>query len=146
MRHREHAALIAHIFATTGGQPGPLVDAVPVRAVIAHRHPWTRDKLTAALVAHDVEVVHVGDNGADAVGVCVAEQPTLLVLDELLIMRTGAHVAHEVQHLSPRTLIAAYIPQDSGIGPLLNAGAALVATRQVPPVDLVDQLVTLVSA
>jgi hypothetical protein len=44
VRHREHAALIAHIDATSGGQPGPLVNAVPVRAVIAHRHPCTREQ------------------------------------------------------------------------------------------------------
>lgn len=146
VRRREHAALIAHIDATTDEGAGRLVSADKVRAVIAHRHAWTRDKLTAALLARDVDVVHVGDNGADAVGVCAAEQPTLLVLDELLTMRTGAEVVHEVQHLSPGTLIAAYVPHDGGIGSLLDAGAAVVATRQVPPVDVVDHLVTLISA
>jgi hypothetical protein len=146
VRLREHEALIAHIDATTEGPPCPLMSKVPMRAVIAHRHACTRDRLTAALVDRDVDVVHAGNNGADAVGVCAAEQPTMLVLDEVLMLRTGAEVAHEVQHLSPGTFIAGYVPHDGGIAPLLDAGAAVVVTQQVPPVDVVDQLVTHISA
>lgn len=124
----------------------PLLAPVPPRAVVAHRHPWTREALAAALVAGGVPVLEVLDNGADAVAVCVCEQPALLVLDRVLAMRSGAEVAAEVRQLSPSTVVTGYVADDAAVAELLGAGAAGVVTRRTPPAEAAVGWAALVGA
>ena len=115
-----------------------------VRAVVAHRHAWVRARLAEELEAQGVEVLAVVDNGADAVGICAAEQPTLLVVDDSLGMASGAEVATEVRLLCPDTVVAAYPDTDRNRAALLRAGVTSVQTRRVPPRDVATTLVGLV--
>lgn len=144
VRRREQRAIFERM--APGADEGlyPLPATVPARAVVAHRHVWTRDKLSAELVDRGVQLLCAVDNGAEAVGVCVAEQPDLLVLDDLLVMRNGCEVSQEVARLCPHTIVAGYVSGDEAVGPLLDAGADAVFTRQVPPALACDELVRLV--
>lgn len=145
-RQREHQAIIGRLDLGLHEAPEPMRSQVPSRAVVAHRHAWTRDKLSAELSHRGIEVLCAVDNGADAVGVCVVEQPDLLIVDELLAMRTGCEVAVDVRRFCSNTLIAGYVEHETAIGGLLDAGASTVYTRRTPPADAVEQFATLLKA
>lgn len=138
-RQREHEVICAHA-GRLDDRHGDLVQT-DLRVVVAHRHPWTRDALSKHLSAADgVEVVLVSDNGADAVGACVAEQPHLLVLDDILAMRSGAEVAADVARFCPHTVVTGYVNADDAMAALLEAGATAVITRRIPPAEAVQRL------
>lgn len=147
VRQRQHEVIVertALALAATGdcsfyayGRP---------RAVVAHRHEWTREKFGSELARAGFDVLGVVDNGADTVGLCVAEQPDLCVVDELLGMAAGPAVAAEVRQLSPRTLVAGYVQQEQAVGALLDAGASAVYCRRVPPAEVVAELAVSVAA
>lgn len=144
VRRREHHAIVETLALAWNEDARAMSTAVPARAVIAHRDAWVRDKLTSELMNRGVEVRRALDNGADAVGVCVAEQPTLFVVDELLAMRSGREVAAEVAKFCPLTVVTGYVRQESAVGDLLEAGAAAVFTRRVLPADVAENLIALV--
>ena len=110
------------------------------RAVIAHRHAWLSAKVTAGLQAGGVTVVAELDNGAEALGVVVAEQPDLLLVGDKLAMVSGLDLCRAVRSWSPRTLVAVQVAEDWQVGPFLDAGAASVFTRRIPPADIAAQL------
>jgi len=116
----------------------------PRRAVIAHRNEWFASKLTADLETHGVEVLARLENGAEAVGLSVAEQPDLLVVEDRLAMLSGEDVVREVRQYAPETLIAAQVAYEDRIGALLEAGADRAYTRRMPPADVARDLVELV--
>jgi hypothetical protein len=140
VRRREHQAIVERLALGLDTDAGPMVVAVPARVVIAHRHVWSRNSLTAELTKRGVEVLCALDNGADAVGVCVAEQPAFLIVDELLAMRSGREVVAEVTQFCPRTFVAGYVRDEAAVGDLLEAGATTVFTRRVTPADLAESL------
>lgn len=144
VRSREHLAIIERTARASQDALRPMSSAVPARAVVAHRHAWTRDQLAGQLTRRGVEVLCALENGADVVGVCVVEQPTLLVVDELLAMRSGREVSQEVARFCPNTVVGGYVPREDASAGMLEAGAAAVFTRQVPPADVADELVRLV--
>ena len=144
VRQREHEAIVARaaLALELAGRPSPVV---PARAVVAHRHPWTRERLAHELVAQGVEVLAVVDNGADAVGICVAEQPALLVVDEPLMMASGSEAVTEVRELCPHTVRAGYVGDELLAERLRRAGAVAVRTRQVPPAEVAAELAELLA-
>jgi hypothetical protein len=116
------------------------------RVVIAHRNEWFVDKVARALQEAGARVVARVDNGADAVGIAVAEQPDLLVVEDTLAMVPGEQVVRDVRSYCPDTLVAAQVAYGDRVGPLLHAGAAAVFTRQVPPLDAVRSMLQLLDA
>lgn len=110
------------------------------RAVVAHRHAWTTSRLTAALTDAGIEVVAVLDNGADVVGTCLAESPDVVVLEDLLAMRSGPETAALVRRYAPATVVAGLVASERAVGAMLDAGAQVVMTRRVPAQDLVRAL------
>ena len=106
------------------------------RAIVVHRSEWFKDKVCSVLEEHGIEVVLRLDNGADAVGACIAEQPDLLLVEDSLPMLSGAQVVRRVRTWSPRTLSAAHVGYDEHIAALLAAGAKAAWTRRVPPADV----------
>jgi len=106
------------------------------RAVVVHRNDWFKDKVCAVLEEHGIDVVIRLDNGADAVGTCIAEQPDLLLVEDSLPMLTGVQVVRKVRTWSPRTISAAHVGHDDRIAELLEAGARTAWTRRVPPTDV----------
>lgn len=117
-----------------------LRSVAPLRAMVVHRHEWFKGKVIAGLEAAGIAVVADLENGADAVGVVVAEQPDLLLLENKLHMLFGLEVTRAVRTYSPATLVVAQVENDSEIGPFLEAGAATAYTRRIPPADIVAAL------
>ena len=123
-----------------------LLREVPARrAVLAHRDAWFRGRVCADLAARGVEVVAELENGAEAVGVAVAEQPDLLLVEDRLAMLSGEEVVREVRSYAPRTLIAAQVAYEDRLSVMFDAGATAAYTRRVPPLDVAADLARLLS-
>lgn len=111
------------------------------RAVLAHRQEWFKAKVGADLRAGGVTVVADLGNGADALGVVVAEQPELLVVEDKLAMVSGLDLTRAVARYAPNTVVVAQVVDDEEIGPFLEAGATTVFTRRTPPADVAAAMV-----
>lgn len=117
-----------------------LRSVVTPRAVISHRQEWFSGKLAGGLEAGGVAVVADLRNGADAVGVVVAEQPDFLVVEDKLPMVSGLELTKAAARYAPSTLVVVQVANDWEIGPFLDAGASTVYTRRTPPADIVAAL------
>ena len=137
---REHEALIRRAHAHLLASGDVLGTVAPMRAVIAHRNTWFTTKLGDLLISHGLQVVETVDNGADAIGTVVAEQPDVIFVEEGLLMVTGEEVVRQSRRFCPGTRIGAQASCGSRVGLLLDAGADAVVTRQVTPREVVDQL------
>jgi CheY-like chemotaxis protein len=141
--HRAHGALLEHTASVLAADPSPMVLPALGSAVIAHGHEWFVRKVSEALSAQGVTVVVAGGNGADALGVVVAEQPDLLLVGETLAMLTGEELVAEAAALAPQTAVVAQVQQGDRVGRMLEAGARTAFARQVPPADVAASLVAL---
>ena len=116
------------------GVTGPAV-------LVAHRDRRTAEQLAEAVRARagngHVEVL---DNGADAVGVALALQPGLVVVDAPLPMMTALDVVRDLHRYSPASRVAACA---TGCPPdlLAQAGAAAVYRRGASADDVAAMLV-----
>lgn len=115
----------------------PLLDA-QVTAVIAHRHAWFSGGLAARLEAHGVLVLACTDNGADALGAVIAEQPDIVLSGDRLAMVSGQVLLDETGLFSPRTRRAL---QSDDVAPSveLRPSPHAVFTRR-RPADVADDL------
>jgi hypothetical protein len=138
-----HAIMLARASSDLAEQPAPLADVVAYRAVVAIRHAWFVDKLSQCLQEGGVDVVGASENGAEALGVVVAEQPDLLVLGDALVMLTAVEVLGEVALFAPATLRVVQVSDSNGVGAMLDAGAQSVFTPQVPPREMAAHLLAL---
>ena len=140
---RQHEALVAHCDEQLATATRPALSLADRRVVIAHRNEWFTGKVAATLTEQGLRVVATTANGADAVGVAVAEQPDLLLVEDALPMTTGVQVVRQVRRFSPQTLVAAQVGYGDGMPALLDAGAAAVFVRSVPPADIAARLLEL---
>lgn len=141
---RQHDAVVARSHEQLRRTGELLRGTLAPRVLLAHRNAWFADKLAHVLQDRGVQVVARTDNGADAVGLTVAEQPDLLLVEDTLAMVPGEQVVAEVTRLSPGVLVTAQVAYGDRVGALLNAGAVTVFTRQVPPADVARALDDLV--
>ena len=137
---REHEALIRRTDEQLRESVALLQATAPRRAVVAHRNAWFTRTVTDALTEGGFTVVAQPANGADAVGVVVAEQPDLVLIAGVLPMISGVQVIREVRTFAPRALVAAQAENDGQVGTLLEAGAAIAFTRRVSPVEVSREL------
>jgi hypothetical protein len=143
---REHDAVVRRSHEQLRVTGALLQGAPERRVVIAHRNEWFAGKVADALLDHGLLVVAQVDNGADAVGIAVAEQPDLLVVEDTLAMVPGEQVVREVRSYCPDTVVAAQVAYGDRVAPLLDAGAAAVFTRRVAPLDAVRSMLDLLPA
>ncbi len=113
--------------------------------MIAHRQEWFVNQVTQALEKHSITVIAATDNGAEALGTVVAEQPDILLVEDKLAMITGAELVAEAALFAPHAVVAAQVRDNDGVGRMLNAGARNAFARQVPPTDVADTLAEMVS-
>jgi len=142
---RQHQALVQrteeHMRAT-----GQLLRTThTARAIVAHRNDWFKDKIITGLAAGGVEVVARLDNGADAVGIAVAEQADLILVEDRLPLTTGEEIVRQVRQFAPHTVVAVQAQNDWEIGALLEAGAQAAFTRRVPPAEVAGELCLLLT-
>lgn len=142
---RQQQALIERTAQQMRDSAHVLRSQVQPRAVIVHRNEWFKSKVADGLRTGGVSVVADLDNGADAIGVAVAEQPDLLLTEDKLPMMSGEDVLREVLRFSPATLTAVQASNDWELGPLLDAGARAAFTRRVPPADVARDLCALLT-
>lgn len=111
------------------------------RAVIAHRNGWLRDKVQSGLQDHDVAVVLSTGDGAEAAAAIVMEQPDLVFVEDLLPSLSGLDVIERTRMFAPDALIGAHALGQSGMSPLLDAGARAAFSRRIPPAQIATELV-----
>lgn len=109
------------------------------RVVVVHRNDWFKSKLREGF-GTGITVVADLDNGADAVGVVVAEQPDVLLVEDRLLMLPGLEVIRTVRCYAPGTVIVAQVANEEEAAPFLEAGAAKAYSRRVPPADIAAEL------
>ena len=140
---RQQEALVARTHEQLRASGELLSGPTRLRAVVAHQRPWFSERLVALLRERDVSVVGPLDNGADAVGVVVAEQPDLLVVGDVLVMQSTDAVVAEVARHSSDTLVAAQVPSPVQAGALLDSGARVVIASGSTPEELLEQALPL---
>ncbi len=143
---RQHDAVVARADEQLRASGQLLRSTVERRVVIAHRSDWLVRRLEQTLEDRGVLLVARTDNGADAVGLVVAEQPDLVLLEDTLAMLPGSEVVREVRRFSPDTLVAVQAAHGGRVGELLDAGATTVFTRQVPPHEVIRSVLSLVES
>lgn len=134
---REHDAMIRQVHAQLiSSADGPAAGGATPTAVLAHRSAWVSARVGHALTERGVTVLtHVPTN-EEAVGISVAEQPDVVLLEDDPMPDTGEQLVHHLRRFCPDTLIVAQVQAGRRVGALLDAGAAAVFTRRVPPTDL----------
>jgi len=143
---RQHAALVDRAHEQLRATGHLLRTTVERRVVLAHRNEWLAGVVVRALEDRGVHVVARTDNGADAVGLAVAEQPDLVLVEDTLAMLAGVEVVREVRRFCPDTVVAAQVAHGDRVGQLLDAGATTVFTRRSSPQEIAQSLVRLVGA
>lgn len=111
--------------------------------VLVHRNEWFAGKLSQVLRESGCVVLPRVENGADAVGLLAAEQPDLVLVEDKVSMLPAARVVRQIRRLCPGTIVAAQVAHGDDVGPMLDAGAAHVFTRQVPPAEVAAALLSL---
>ena len=111
-------------------------------AVVAHRHAWFADELAVLLEEQGAVVLVCTDNGAEALGTVVAEQPDVLLAGDRLAMVPGRALLAATRDYSPGTLRALYA-SDQRQADVLRAVADAVFLRPHPPGVLAAALVAL---
>jgi hypothetical protein len=140
---RQRRALVARTHEQLILSGTPLSLALPGRLVLAHRDDRFAGELERALRGTGLVLVSRVRDADEAVGCVVAEQPdVLLAEDELPGMQMGA-LLENVLRYSPHCAVGLQVQDCDQFGRLLDAGGAYVCHRQVPPVEVAQQLVTL---
>jgi CheY-like chemotaxis protein len=139
-RRREQEALLARADAQLRQSGGVLDGRARTRAVLAHRNVWLRDTVAKRLSARGVDVVGAFEDGAEAAGTIVVEQPDLVLVEDRLPTLSGLEVIRRVRSFAPEAVVGAQCLDADGIRALVDAGAQAVFTRRIPPLEIADQL------
>ena len=142
----QHDALVARTQEHLRDSARTLGSTALCRAVLVHRKQWFRDKVAEALRGSGVEVMTGIENGAEAVGFVIAEQPDLLLVEDSLTMMSGEDVLRSVLPYAPHTVCVAQVAHEDRVGALLEAGARAVWTRRVTPLEVATGLRELIRA
>lgn len=145
-RRREQEALVARADAQLRESGGLLGGGPGLRAVLAHRNAWLRDRVAQRLEERGVAVVGSFADGAEAAGTIVVEQPDLVLVEDRLPTLSGVEVVRRVRTFAPEAVVGAQCLDGDGVRPLVEAGAQAVFTRRIPPLDIADQLVECLGA
>lgn len=138
---RAHDAIKGRCARGLGAEPEPMSQPGPT-AVIAHRHTWFGDKLASLLGEHGVTVLVCTDNGAEALGAVVAEQPDIVLVGDRLAMMSGSALLAGARLYAPGTLRAAQASGPDGADELRSA-ADSIFLRHHGPAFVADSLVAL---
>jgi CheY-like chemotaxis protein len=141
---RQRQAMIGWTERQLRGSDRVLRSVAPTRVVIAHRHDWFKARVTSGLLAGGIAVVADLENGADALGIVIAEQPDFLLIQDRLPMVNGLDLTRDVCRYAPSTVVVVQVTNDWEIGPFLDAGATAVYTKRTSPADVASDLLAAV--
>jgi CheY-like chemotaxis protein len=139
-RRREQQALLARAAEQLRESGGVLSGRAPTRAVLAHRNAWLREAVAKRLALRGVSVVGAFDDGAEAAGTVVVEQPDLVLVEDRLPTLSGLEVIRRIKDFVPAAVVGAQCLDSGGVQALADAGADAVFTRRIPPVEIADVL------
>jgi CheY-like chemotaxis protein len=142
----QHRAMVEQAQKHLAASARVLAGGADRRAVLVHRNEWFCRTLSTELSRRGIAVVEVLGNGAEGVGVVVAEQPDLLVVEDTLPMVPGEEVVRDARRFSPTTLVVAQVAYEDRIVPLMDAGAHAAYTRRVPPAEFATGAAVLLDA
>ncbi len=142
---RQQQAVIARTREQLQATGGLLWVAARRSVVLAHRSQWYLDRVSVVLVERGIRVVARVENGADAIGVALCEQPDVVLVEDTLAMVPGEQVVRELRALCPSTRIVAQCAYGDRVGALLDAGAAAAYARCVPPADVAEEMHRLIA-
>lgn len=137
---RQHEALVARTHEHLRLTGDVLRGTSAHRVVVAHRNAWFVGKLVDALQRSGLRVVACVENGADAIGLAIAEQPDLMLVEDALPMVPGEEVVRDVRRYAPDAAITVQVAHTDRVGPFLDAGATSVLTRSVLPLDVAEAM------
>lgn len=135
---RKHEAVISRTdeqLRSSGVRP-----SATLRRRVVLAAPEADAGVVAALEGHGLRVVAQVDNGADAVGITVVEQPDVVVVREPLAMVTTEDVVRDVRRYSPETGIVAFAVTHERARACADAGATVVLTGGLPTAGLVGRV------
>ena len=145
-RRREEQALLARAAEQLRSSGDVLSGRAQTRAVLAHRNGWLRDSVAKRLEQRGIVVVGVFEDGAEAAGTIVVEQPDLVLVEDRLPTLSGLEVVRRVRTFAPEAVVGAQVLDPGGVQALVDAGAQAVFTRRIPPADIADQLLACLDA
>ena len=138
--------MVAHI-ERQEADDGHRVRAVAARTVlIVHRHQWFTGPLSQSLADDDTAVPYVIADGAEGIGIMVAEQPDVVVIEDRLSSVTAVDFVTRARVLAPRTAVAVQIATAETSTEVLTAGARAVFTRRLAPADAAQHVKALLTA
>jgi CheY-like chemotaxis protein len=111
-----------------------------LRAVLVHRNEWLRQKLALRLTELGVEVLAEADDGADGLGIAIAEQPDLVLVEDRLPSLPALELVAAVREYAGHALVGAQVEYEADIAPLVEAGANAVFSRRIPPAVMAEEL------
>lgn len=140
-----HAVVVERLDGQLARSVHPMRQSMPPRVVLAHRHDWFADRLARGLARHGVEVLVRVTTGAEVVGVSVAEQPDLVLVEDPLPMIAAEEAVQQLRRFVPAAVVVACVPYEDRVSVLLEAGATAAHTRRVPPDEVCRGVVELLA-
>ncbi len=112
-----------------------------IRIMVVDDHPVTRTGTIAILQRDDsLQVVGEAADGAEAIALCRAVEPDLVILDVRLPTISGITVARTLSSLPrpPRLLMLSAFPDNASVHAALQVGATGYVLKSVPGADLLS--------
>jgi CheY-like chemotaxis protein len=110
------------------------------RALLVHRSEWLRERVAARFAEIDVRVIAEVDDGADGLGIAIAEQPDIVLVEDRLPSLPAVEVVAALREFVTGAVVAVQVEHEEDEGPLIDAGADAVFSRRVPPAALADDI------
>lgn len=108
------------------------------RVVLVQAHDEARRRLARALERSGATVLLAGTNGAEAVGISVAEQPDLVLVGARVQMMASEDVVRDVRRFAPRAAVVMQVTDDRQRAGALDAGATTTLPDLSPAASSAD--------
>jgi NarL family two-component system response regulator LiaR len=116
-----------------------MTNSRPIRVAIVDDHAVVRSGLAAFLsVSDDLELVGEAENGAQAVRLCEAEHPDVVLMDLVMPGMDGVAATRNIRQRFPDIQVIALtsFPEDNLVQEVLRAGALSYLLKNVGAEDL----------
>ena len=124
---------------TTGSADGAAVERAAIRVVVADDHPVFRAGLrTMVEDAHDLELVGEASDGAEALDICRACEPDVVLMDLRMPNTSGVAATAALAQELPgvRVLMLTMLEDDTSLVAALRAGARGYVLKGAAPEEI----------
>jgi hypothetical protein len=134
------------LLARTGPDAGTAPRGEGPQAVLVHRSAWLRDKLGQHLAELGIRVLAEAEDGAEGLGIAIAEQPDVLVIEDRLPSLPAVELVAGVREYALGALVAVHVEHQEDVPRLVAAGVDAVFSRRVAPSVMAEELAALLTA